>query len=395
MKKHFSGLLAVLIAVLMMGMAFTGCVEANVTSDTAMVFMDESVNADEARLYVYTTQLDIEKQNEWMVMLYYGDYETFWKTASSEGMTYAQLGHETAISRMVQTKTLVAYANDNNITLSSDEEGRAITSGAEYKTENGPVIDKAQPSDALLTKFFKENALANKAYLQIVSGISTSFSDEENAANQRKSGEGVSIYAKGSYTASDEEGAESIEVSEEDQKKNREEAIADILSRVEAGEAIADIVADYKENHREMTIGNLGEISADPSNQIAEGANYTSYSQYLWEMKTDEKRSCEVTGESSGVTTGYVLHCIDEDDAELRKAAEEEVLNERRMTMFQEEYPKIVKKYSKYHVYNTVTDNIRIEEPLYGSDIAAPTESASEGEEGAESESESESGAEE
>ena len=73
MKKHFTGFLALLTALLLAVPVFAGCGSAQVPADTAVVFEGEVIPEDVAKLYVYTTQLDVEKENEWMVMLYYGD----------------------------------------------------------------------------------------------------------------------------------------------------------------------------------------------------------------------------------------------------------------------------------------------------------------------------------
>lgn len=367
MKKHFTGFLAVLTALLLAVPVFAGCGDAQVPADTAVVFEGEAISADEARLYVYTTQLDVEIENEWMVMLYYGDYESFWAAEFGEN-TYAQEGQRLGISRIIQTRTLLSYAKQKKITLDDADEAKLVATYEKFKEDHSTAIKKANVSDELVRKFLRDNALANKVFNSIASGIDTSFSEEENAKNRRKSGEGITVYAKSSYTESEDEDAKTIEVSEEDQEKARKEAMEDIFARLKAGEDVNDIVNDYRDNRRDLTVGNLGTISASSENERQEDTDYTSYLQRFWEMSSDEYESFEITN-SAELVNGYLLHCINDDDPELRKQAEEGMLELRKQDAFTAFYPELVKKHGKYHVYETITDNIRIEEPLYGSDI--------------------------
>ena len=365
MKKHFTGFLALLTALLLAVPVFAGCGSAQVPADTAVVFEGEVIPEDVAKLYVYTTQLDVEKENEWMVMLYYGDYEKFWAAEFGDG-TYAEQGRRLGISRLIQTKTLLSYAKQKKITLEDADEAKLVATYEKFKEDHSASIKKAGVSDELVRQFLRDNALANKAFLSIVSSIDTSFSDEDNTKNRRKSGEGISVYAKASYKESDEEDAKTIEVSEEDQEKARKEAMEDIFARMKAGEDLSDIVTDYRDNRKDLTVGNLGSISASPENARQEDAtDYTSYSQRFWEMSSDEYASFEITN-SAELVNGYLLHCINDDDPELRKQAEAEMLELRKQDTFTAFYPGLAKKHGKYHVYETITDNIKIEEPLYG-----------------------------
>ena len=389
MKKHFARGLAVLTVLVMALGVFAGCGQTYDKDTTAAVFEKTPISADEAKLYVYATQSDIEENNLFLIMYSFnGSFEDFWAYAPDGAVPYSELGKDSAIMRMLETKTLNAYAKDNNITLTAEDEEKLEAAFDSFKEKHERAIAKAGSSDEMIKTFLRENAIANRSYLEIISTVDKTFTDEENEQNRRKLGEAISVYARPSYQESDEEDAETIEVSEEDQAKRREEVVNEVMTRLKAGEEPSDIVAFYQENAKDVNVSYLGEQTASSSDAIEEGEEYDFYAQFLWEMKTDEYRIDEITS-TSGLITAYALHCINDDDAEARKTAEENMIAQREDTLFRETYAELVKKHKKYHIYDTVVDNIRIQEPLHDSiDMGGSTEEEASEEEAEEAEEE-------
>ena len=389
MKKHFARGLAVLTVLVMALGVFAGCGQTYDKDTTAAVFEKTPISADEAKLYVYATQSDIEENNLFLIMYSFnGSFEDFWAYAPDGAVPYSELGKDSAIMRMLETKTLNAYAKDNNITLTAEDEEKLEAAFDSFKEKHERAIAKAGSSDEMIKTYLRENAIANRSYLEIISTVDKTFTDEENEQNRRKLGEAISVYARPSYQESDEEDAETIEVSEEDQAKRREEVVNEVMTRLKAGEEPSDIVAFYQENAKDVNVSYLGEQTASSSDAIEEGEEYDFYAQFLWEMKTDEYRIDEITS-TSGLITAYALHCINDDDAEARKTAEENMIAQREDTLFRETYAELVKKHKKYHIYDTVVDNIRIQEPLHDSiDMGGSTEEETSEEEAEEAEEE-------
>ena len=389
MKKHFARGLAVLTVLVMALGVFAGCGQTYDKDTTAAVFEKTPISADEAKLYVYATQSDIEENNLFIIMYSFnGSFEDFWAYTPEGTATYAELGKDSAIMRMIETKTLNAYAKDKEIVLSAEDEKKLEAAFDSFKEKHERAIARAGSSDELIKTFLRENAIANKAYLDIISTVDRSFNDEENELNRRKTGEAISVYARPSYQESDEEDAETIEVSEEDQAKRREEVVNEVMARLEAGEDPSEIAAFYQENVKDVNVSYLGSQSVSSEDAVEEGADYDFYGQFLWEMKTDEYRIGEITT-VSGMTTAYALHCTNDDDAEARKTAEENMISEREDALFRETYATLVEKHKKYHIYDTVVDNIRIQEPLHDPiDMGGSTEEETSEEEAEEAEEE-------
>ena len=56
---------------------------------------------------------------------------------------------------------------------------------------------------------------------------------------------------------------------------------------------------------------------------VEEGAELENYLQKMWTMKTGDLEKFEITN-SSGKKVDYILRCLNDDDPDLRKKAEEE-----------------------------------------------------------------------
>ena len=367
MKNYFKKIAALLLAALLLA-GLSACVESGDGNDsqTAVSFQGEKISAEEAKLYVYTTQYDTEKLSEVMIAMYYGSYESFWGLGYGE-KTYADYAVDNAIARLLQTKILVKKAKADGVSLDAEDEQKIQEALTSFREEYHKVIEKAGASDALTESFIRENALANKEYLELTKNIDTTFDD---AAMRRVSGEGLSVYAKDSYTEKTDEDdedseGETIDIPEAEQDANREAAVMYFMDGFLEEIPVQDMIDDY-EDAKFVTMVNVTPISASPENAVEEGKEMENYLQKMWTMKTGDLEKFEITN-SSGKKVDYILHCLNDDDPELRKQAEEEELASRRKTKFEEEYAKLAKKYKRYHVYEKVVGNIKITEPLYES----------------------------
>ncbi|MBR6977823.1 MAG: hypothetical protein IKH74_05410, partial [Lachnospiraceae bacterium] len=163
---------------------------------------------------------------------------------------------------------------------------------------------------------------------------------------------------------------------EDERKTAREEVLKDVEQRLKNGEKTEDIVAAYKDDAR-VTVAAITTFAASAADEVEEGKEKTSYRNYAWALSKGEVVSAEIANSNSTAATviGYALRCEDDDDAEYRKQAEDNELENRKTKLFQEKYAELVKKISGFHVY---TDKIAAAISYKGQTTiettAAPTE---------------------
>ena len=369
MKLNMKRALAILLSSLVIAAAFSGCGSASGTSE-AVVMNGETITMDEMKMYAYTIQDKIEATYAWMIYYYGETYDNFWKGDSGSGNTTMwQENLKLSVQQAIQTKALIKYADENGITLTDDEKARVQETIGNYRKNHAKAAQYAGATDQMIEKYYMENALANKAALKLQEGVSTEFDQE---TFRRKRVAGVSISAKTTVPketeaettteeATTEEGftktplettaAPTETYAPDEQKTAREEALKDIEARLAKGDKIEDVVADYKED-KKVTVTALSEFASSKSDEVEEGKEKSSYRNYAWALKTDEVTSFEIVSSSTPATvTGYVLRCVNDDDADYRKAAENDELEVRKTKQFQEKYAELAKKITGLHVY--------------------------------------------
>ncbi len=372
MKMHLRKAAAMILALLISAAALTGCkINLNPadSENPAMVVLGEKVYLDEAKLYIYMTQCDMERKYGEMLKNTYGDMHTFWVDNG-----YWESALYSGPAKIYQTKLLLKYADENGIKL-SDEDKAAAEAAYKNFTESGTkVVEYADnPSDALVRRYFEENALANRAYQTIVANIDTTFNEDEML---RKTFEGVYVTAneKKVLPADAPEGTEPEAYTEEEQKEARESAMEDIDLRMRKGETITDIVKAY-ENHPRVSVRTIEKRSI--SKQKAEELVDTyPYYKIAWELKTGEF-SNDIIEAKSGTMIGYALHMLNDDDAEARQSAKDTELTTRRTAAFTDAYSKLLAKYKAMHVYEAKTQSVKYKGDAYPLP-ETPTESGSE-----------------
>ena len=358
----------------------------------------ETIAMDEMKFYAYTLQDKIEETYSWMIAYYGETYDSFWKGDSGDGHSMWEENLTFAVQQVVQTKVLLKYAQEHNITLTDDEKARVKESIDAYRTKHGRAADYAAAADAMIEKYYNENALANKAALDLQKDVSTDFDYE---TFKRKRIVGISVTPKTTVPATtlapgetttapdhtklpEETTVAPTETYAEDERKTaREEVLKDVEQRLKNGEKTEDIVAAYKDDAR-VTVAAITTFAASAADEVEEGKEKTSYRNYAWALSKGEVVTAEIANSNSTAATviGYALRCEDDDDAEYRKQAEDNELENRKTKLFQEKYAELVKKISGFHVY---TDKIAAAISYKGQTTiettAAPTEAPTTAEE--------------
>ena len=397
MKSIFKRMLVILLACLTMGAALSGCGSSG-NSNEAVVMNGETIAMDEMKFYAYTLQDKIEETYSWMIAYYGETYDSFWKGDSGDGHSMWEENLTFAVQQVVQTKVLLKYAQEHNITLTDDEKARVKESIDAYRTKHGRAAEYATATDAMIEKYYNENALANKAALDLQKDVSTDFDYE---TFKRKRIVGISVTPKTTVPATtlapgetttapdhtrlpEETTVAPTETYAEDERKTaREEVLKDVEQRLKNGEKTEDIVAAYKDDAR-VTVAAITTFAASAADEVEEGKEKTSYRNYAWALSKGEVVTAEIANSNSTAATviGYALRCEDDDDAEYRKQAEDNELENRKTKLFQEKYAELVKKISGFHVY---TDKIAAAISYKGQTTiettAAPTEAPTTAEE--------------
>lgn len=366
MKWNLKRMLAVLLACLIMSAAFTGCGSASGSSE-AIVMNGWTISMDEMKFYAYTLQDKIEETYSWMIAYYGETYDSFWKGDAGDGTSMWQSNLKFAAQQIVQTKLLANYAKEHNITLDEAESIRVRDNIDAYRKDHANAAKYSAATDEMISRYYTENALANKAVLDLQKDVNTDFDYE---TFRRKRIEGISVTPKSTvppttlapgetttapdHTKLPEETtvAPTETYAEEDRKTARETVLKDVEERLRNGEKVEDIVAAYKDDAT-VTVTAITTFSSSAADEVEEGKEKTSYRNYAWSMKKDEVLTCEIANSNSTAATviGYALRCVDDDDAEYRKSAEDAELESRKSKLFQEKYAEIVKTVTGLHVY--------------------------------------------
>ena len=372
MKMHLRKAAALILASLLSAAVLTGCkINLNPadSENPAMVVLGEQIYLDEAKLYIYMTQCDMERRYGEVLKSSYGDLRTFWVDNG-----YWTSALYSGPAKIYQTKLLLKYADENGIKLSDEDKAAAENAYKTFTEAGTKVVEYADnPSDALVRRYFEENALANRVYQTIVANIDTTFNEDEML---RKTFEGVYVTAleKKVLPADAPEGTEPEAYTEEEQKEAREDAMKDVDERLKKGESPADIAKAF-ENHPRVMVRTIEKRSISKK-QADELVDSYPYYQIAWELKTGEY-SNDIIETKSGTMIGYALHMLNDDDAEARQSAKDTELSNRRTAAFGEAYGKLLTKYKAMHVYEAKTQAVSYKGDAYPVP-ETPTESGSE-----------------
>ena len=382
MKRHSGKLVALLLAAVMGLMCLAGCNnEAGKTdADTVgAVFEGDKIYLDEVKFYVYTTQYEVEKNSEAMIAAMYADYQSFWQT-ESEGATYWDMGRDTAMEKMYQTKVLCAAAEKEGVSLNADEQAKVAAGIERVKTDLADVVKAAGATDEIISKFVTENALANKYFNVIVDGIDKSYDD---AAMKRSNVEGLTVIAKTDYTPveTDEDGkttatGDKITYTEEEQIENREKTVEEIYEKINGGASVVDVAAEYVGSET-VTVYSLGTLEISQEDAPKAGAEFTSYRHLAWSMSTGDVES-GIYNNSNNTPIGYVLRCVNDDDQDLKQKAIDKEYQQRENVLFGKECEKLMKKFDRFHVYQDYLYAISFTGSLFASEYVSPVPTSGE-----------------
>ncbi|MGI6106917.1 MAG: hypothetical protein ACOX8B_03165 [Lachnospiraceae bacterium] len=399
--KFAAAVLAAGVAAASMG----GCSQLSGSSESS----DEAVYAtfdgkDISLAYVRFQLNEAQYEYEAMFSQYFGSTDFWDQDLSGNGTTMEESVIENVLTSVQQTAILNWYAEQNDITLTDEQQAKvdeAVASAAEKAESDPDFAETVGYSEDLLKQLYQENAIANAVYLKLVENVDTTVGDDEfiqkdmtvvrlgktdletETSTEELSLEDVSLAegedlteTAGAETTAEQtaEAAESTEAAdtaadgseeetteaattlsaEEQQQADEMNAAAKAIEkRLQDGEAAEDIVADYSEDTTYFTTTNTTATVGEDSSYV-----YTEAAFALSEGETTI-----YTDSDSGAL--YILLCTNDNDTEARQEKIDEEIQSRKDTLFQEQYSTIRDEAPKFVINEDVLSTLNFDTPLY------------------------------
>lgn len=434
--KYAAAALAAATAVSTLG----GCeqLEKKAPEDTVAVsFGDTNIMLDEVTYMIRSMEYTYES--------YFGSNICGNDMGDGSGMTVGDYIKQMSLSQLRQTLVLNEYAKKNGIELSDDQKAKVDEAIEKLQTESEDYLDAVGATDELIEKTYKENAIANLVYMDLVADVDTTVGDDEflrkkiayvkltpseltetTAANEAttevSSDEDSSEEASSIENTEAESESASKDVTTSTEEASSEKASTEAVSTEEASsENVSELSSEAstedsteaetlseEEQERQDAMNDVadkilkefeeGNDAADFISDYQNDSHFTAtnseisisedgtavYNAAAWALATDE---CTVYRSDDGSI--YIIRCLDDNDEEARQSAIDSEIESRKTALFSEKYAEIQDDSSKFKVDEDVIDTIRFTTPVY---VAPSEEETSESETSGEETSESETG---
>lgn len=417
-----------------------GCeqLEKKAPEDTVAVsFGDTNIMLDEVTYMIRSMEYTYES--------YFGSNICGNDMGDGSGMTVGDYIKQMSLSQLRQTLVLNEYAKKNGIELSDDQKAKVDEAIEKLQTESEDYLDAVGATDELIEKTYKENAIANLVYMDLVADVDTTVGDDEflrkkiayvkltpseltettaadEATTEVSSDEDSSEEASSIENTEAESESASKDVTTSREEASSEKASTEAVSTEEASsENVSELSSEAstedsteaetlseEEQERQDAMNDAadkilkefeeGNDAADFISDYQNDSHFTAtnseisisedgtavYNAAAWALATDE---CTVYRSDDGSI--YIIRCLDDNDEEARQSAIDSEIESRKTALFSEKYAEIQDDSSKFKVDEDVIDTIRFTTPVY---VAPSEEETSESETSGEETSESETG---
>lgn len=434
--KYAAAALAAATAVSTLG----GCeqLEKKAPEDTVAVsFGDTNIMLDEVTYMIRSMEYTYES--------YFGSNICGNDMGDGSGMTVGDYIKQMSLSQLRQTLVLNEYAKKNGIELSDDQKAKVDEAIEKLQTESEDYLEAVGATDELIEKTYKENAIANLVYMDLVADVDTTVGDDEflrkkiayvkltpseltettaadEATTEVSSDEDSSEEASSIENTEAESESASKDVTTSREEASSEKASTEAVSTEEASsENVSELSSEAstedstevetlseEEQERQDAMNDAadkilkefeeGNDAADFISDYQNDSHFTAtnseisisedgtavYNAAAWALATDE---CTVYRSDDGSI--YIIRCLDDNDEEARQSAIDSEIESRKTALFSEKYAEIQDDSSKFKVDEDVIDTIRFTTPVY---VAPSEEETSESETSGEETSESETG---
>lgn len=417
-----------------------GCeqLEKKAPEDTVAVsFGDTNIMLDEVTYMIRSMEYTYES--------YFGSNICGNDMGDGSGMTVGDYIKQMSLSQLRQTLVLNEYAKKNGIELSDDQKAKVDEAIEKLQTESEDYLEAVGATDELIEKTYKENAIANLVYMDLVADVDTTVGDDEflrkkiayvkltpseltettaadEATTEVSSDEDSSEEASSIENTEAESESASKDVTTSTEEASSEKASTEAVSTEEASsENVSELSSEAstedstevetlseEEQERQDAMNDAadkilkefeeGNDAADFISDYQNDSHFTAtnseisisedgtavYNAAAWALSTDE---CTVYKSDDGSI--YIIRCLDDNDEEARQSAIDSEIESRKTALFSEKYAEIQDDSSKFKVDEDVIDTIRFTTPVY---VAPSEEETSESETSGEETSESETG---
>ena len=442
--KYAAAALAAATAVSTLG----GCeqLEKKAPEDTVAVsFGDTNIMLDEVTYMIRSMEYTYES--------YFGSNICGNDMGDGSGMTVGDYIKQMSLSQLRQTLVLNEYAKKNGIELSDDQKAKVDEAIEKLQTESEDYLEAVGATDELIEKTYKENAIANLVYMDLVADVDTTVGDDEflrkkiayvkltpseltettaadEATTEVSSDEDSSEEASSIENTEAESESASKDVTTSTEEASSENASTDAASTeaVSTEEASSENVSELsseastedsteaetlseEEQERQDAMNDAAdkilkefEEGNDAADFISDYQNDSHFTATNSEISISEDGTAVYNAAAWALATDectvyrsddgsiYIIRCLDDNDEEARQSAIDSEIESRKTALFSEKYAEIQDDSSKFKVDEDVIDTIRFTTPVY---VAPSEEETSESETSGEETSESETGEEE
>ncbi len=267
---------------------------------------DEICTTEEIMVYLTTTQNQYESV--------YG--VEIWNT-TLDGVTLEENVKETVLARIAQIKTMYLLALERGVVLEEDEEEKVKRAAAEYfATLNEAERELIGVTEKTVEHMYREYAMADKVYRQIIQDINPEISDDEARTIRVQH-----IF----FSTTMRDGAGNRVDYPKEQKKIVYERACEVRALAADGEHdFTDLAAQYSEDTNLTYSFGKGEMDEN-------------FEEAAFNLETDEISQVVETDK------GYhIIKCLSTFDREETDANKLEIVEERRKEVFGEEYDAFV-----------------------------------------------------
>ncbi len=223
---------------------------------------------------------------------------------------------DVVLARLAQIKTMNLLAGQRGVTLTEQEETLVLAAAGEYfESLNETEISSMGISEEVVQKLYREYALANKVYGEIIEGTNPEISDDE-ARTVTVSQIFVKTYALNGV-------GEKIPYTEESRVAAFDK-IKNIQKMLREGESFDELAARYSEN---------GQLTVS----LRKGEMTPEYEEVAFELGNEE-----VSGIIETEDGYYIIKCISTLDREQTDQNKEKIMEQRKEEAFSAIYDEFV-----------------------------------------------------
>lgn len=309
-------LIALCLSAVMASCVLTAC--GNGTGDTRVVFTtgfgkDEVFRIDseictkaEVMVYLITTQNQYENA--------YG--VEIWDTTLGD-ITLEENVKETVLAKIAQIKTMYLLALEKGVVLTEEEEAKVAQAAEVYYTSlNDTEINLMGVTYETVETLYREYAMAEKVYQQIIEGVNPEISDDEART--------ITVQHILIRTVMDNGAGEYLPFSEEDKKEAYERILEIRKAALDGEDDFAQLASQYSEDSTITYSFGKGEMDK-------------AFEEASFKLGTEE--ISDVVESEVGY---HIIKCLNTFNREETDANKLEIVEQRRREVFGQEYDAFV-----------------------------------------------------